>query len=284
MSDDLHIPAAGPGRAPMHASYRSRRARAEPDMRLLTFAAAGLGLLLLLGMGGYVLMGRHPGRVPVIEADSRPLRVKPDNPGGMQVSTADEALLGDGAGSVEAIGPAPEAPAPQALRAQMQPPAPAAAPPDGSAVPASPAAAPGNGSAPAAASPPAPAGGSAGRVGGSPLPDTPARPPSAPRAVAAAPSPTAAGPAVPATGAAAGSAQVQLAAVESEGAAQAEWQRLSHRMPELLRERRPAIQKAEVGGRPVYRLRLGGFADTAEATGFCVKVKARGGACTLASF
>ena len=78
--------------------------------------------------------------------------------------------------------------------------------------------------------------------------------------------------------------QVQLAALETEAAAQSEWARLAKRMPELLGDRKPVFQKAERDGSTVWRVRTGGFADTAEATGFCTKLKAKGGACTLASF
>jgi len=81
-----------------------------------------------------------------------------------------------------------------------------------------------------------------------------------------------------------GGAFVQLAALETEALAQAEWQRLVKRMPELLGDRKPVVLKAERDGKVVWRIRTGGFADIAEATGFCVKVKARGAGCTLASF
>ena len=77
---------------------------------------------------------------------------------------------------------------------------------------------------------------------------------------------------------------VQLAALDTEAAAQAEWQRLGKRMPELLGERKAVVQKAERDGKPFYRVRTGGFIDIADATEFCTKVRAKGGACTLASF
>ena len=60
-------------------------------------------------------------------------------------------------------------------------------------------------------------------------------------------------------------------------AAQSEWQRLAKRMPDLLGDRRPAISKVERDGRTVWRLRTGGFADIAQATAFCERVRAKGG-------
>ena len=77
---------------------------------------------------------------------------------------------------------------------------------------------------------------------------------------------------------------MQLAAVGSEEIAKQEWQRLSKRMPDLLGDRAPVIQRLERDGRTIWRLRTGGFADTAEATSFCVRLRAKGLACTIGSF
>ena len=77
---------------------------------------------------------------------------------------------------------------------------------------------------------------------------------------------------------------VQLAAVSSEEAAQSEWQRLAKRMPDLLSDRRPVVQRSERDGRTIWRVRTGGFTDTADATAFCVRVRGKGGACSIASF
>jgi hypothetical protein len=238
--------------------------------RHMMIALACLGGLALVGTAGWAVMGRRPATVPVIEADSRPIRIKPENPGGMQVAGADEQ---DG---VEKMAPPPEAPAPQALRAQMQQsaPKPEAAPPATASTTAAPTA-----SAPAAL------------TSASPLPDTPTRPQPATRAapMAAPPAPPLAQAApiqqaVPPARPAAGGALVQVAAVESEAAAQSEWQRLAKKMPDLLGDHRPSIQKAERDGKVIWRVRTGGFADIAEATGFCAKMRAKGGACTIASF
>lgn len=284
MPNDLQIPIVNGGASRSVASgYRPRRA-SEPGFRVMTIAAVAIGGVLAAGLGGWSLLARRPATVPLIEADSRPLRVKPENPGGLQVVGADEM----GAGGVERLAPAPEAPAPQALRAQVQQAGPARLP-AGAAPPAP--VAPG---AQVAASV-APAPGSSV----SPLPDTPTREvpggraaaDAAPRAtlpgatLPSATTPTAAIPAAaPHNALPHSTTMVQLAAVASEAAAQAEWQRLSRRMPDLLGERRPVVQRAEAGGHAVYRIRTGGFADLAEATGFCMKVKAKGAACTLASF
>lgn len=263
MSDEFAIPSAA-GRAPTSAAYRARRAPAGTDGRWLMIAAAALGALLLVGMGGWAMFGRRPATIPVIEADARPLRVKPTDPGGMQVAGAEEM------DPTERMAPSAETPAPEALRAQMQAgatPAPAA-PRTAAPVPA-----PAAGAAPA----PQPAPGALAAPGTSPLPDTPARP-----AAKTAPVATPATASSPKS--AAGAVMVQLAAVDSEAVAQTEWQRLIRRMPDLLSDRRPVYQKIERDGRTIVRIRTGGFADIAEATEFCGKLKAKGGNCAIASF
>lgn len=242
MSDDLHIPAAGRGSVPIRTYYQPRRPGMDRGTKVLLTVAAGLGGLLVAGVGGWALSGRHAAVVPVIEADSRPVRVKPENPGGLQVAGADEQVMGGRGSRVQSLAPPAETPAAQALRAQMPP--------------------------QAAVPPPVPA-----------LPALPAAPPAAvvlqpallpaPTAIRQAPAP------------AAGGTLVQLAAVDSEGAAQTEWQRLAKRMPGLLGDRQPVVQKAERDGRALWRLRTGGFLDIAEATAFCARVRAKGGACSI---
>ena len=262
MSDDISIPHPGPmpARTSFTHSYRARRTGMDDGTRRLLMVAGALGLVLVAGMGAWSLMGRHSTGIPVIEADSRPIRVKPENPGGMQVIGANEQIMGDGTDAgTDKMGPTAEAPDPQALRAQMPRTAPAPTPTP-ALVPAP------EPQAPAASAPaPAPA---AAAPSASPLPDTPA--PAARTTPRPAP--------------AAGGTMVQIAALDSEAAAKTEWQRLAKRMPDVLGGRDPVMQRAERDGKSVWRVRLGGFADTAEATAFCGRVRAKGGACSLASF
>lgn len=247
MPDDLQMPSAASGPVPQYSSYRTRRPGMDRGTKYLLGAAAGLSGLLLAGMAGWAFMGGHSTAVPVIEADSRPIRVKPENAGGLQVVGADDQVMGGQGGKTQGMAPAAEVPAPQALRAQMPP----GTPPQGR-VPDTPLPAPPE----AAASTPPPA------------PPRPAAPAQATRP----PATLAAGPVV------------QLAAVDSEQVAQSEWQRLAKRMPDLLGDRRPILQRVERDGRAVWRVRTGGFADLAEATGFCARVRSKGGSCAIGNF
>jgi hypothetical protein len=77
---------------------------------------------------------------------------------------------------------------------------------------------------------------------------------------------------------------VQLGALtSSEGAAQ-EWDRLSRKFPDMFGGRRPNVSKTEHGGKTYWRLRTGGFSDSAQAAAFCERIKAKGAPCTVASF
>ncbi len=238
------------GSAPVRTSYRAHRPGMDHGTKYLLCAAAALGGLLLVGMASWTLIGGHNTTVPVIEADSRPLRVKPENAGGLQVVGADDQVMGGHGATTQSMAPSAEVPAPQALRAQMQPQLPVPAAPQATAGPAAP-----------------------------------------PQVAVATPPPVAASqrPAVPAQAVhpvapPGGGMLVQLAAVDSEPAAQAEWQRLAKRMPELLGDRRPVVQRADRDGHAIWRVRTGGFADVGDATGFCARVRAKGGACSIASF
>ena len=242
-------------------SWRPQRRDAlfDPQIKRMAVVAGGVVLVLGLGYGGYSLIGRGPRAVPVIEADSRPVRVRPDNPGGMQVAGAEEQIMGGTAsGQADMMAPPPEVPQPQVLRAQIQAarqPAPPPPPPPVQPV--------------ALSNPPAP-----------PPPAISAMPEQRPVPAAAKPLPAARA-AVPPV---AGGTEVQLAAMETEAAAMAEWQRLAKRMPDLLASRHPAVQRADRDGKAIYRLRTGGFTDVAQATSFCTQVKAKGAGCSIASF
>lgn len=234
------------------ASWRVR----PPERR--TSGLAGIPPRLLMIGGGLLasvllaaaiiwLVGQWgPRGVPVIEADARPFKVRPDSPGGMVVPNQGELVFERGSarqadsGANARLGGAPETPRPEILRAQAQPPAPAAA--------SAPAATPAAGRA-VTATPPA------------------AAPPVAQQAARPAPAP-------------AGRAQVQFGALRSEEAAKAEWERLARRAPELA-GRTPAITRFDrpEGQAPVWRLRTGGFADGAAARAFCEGLRAKEIAC-----
>jgi hypothetical protein len=264
VSDDLSIP------SPTYRAARRPRGM-DPATQRLVLIAGGLGGVLLLVVGGWSMMGHRSTSVPVVQADSRPVRVKPENPGGMQIAGSNEDIFSGGNGTNDGkLAPPPEAPAPQALRAPPPPPAVVAAPaPVAAAVPAAPK--------PVAAAIPAPAKPVAVVIPApaKPTVEKPVATPDKRAAVAAAPernAPVAKG------------ALVQFAAVSSQEAAKTEWQRLEKRMPDLLGHRQPAISKIDHDGHILWRVRTGGFSDVAHATAFCERVRAKGAGCSVADF
>jgi len=197
---------------------------------------------------------------PLIEADARPIKIRPDNPGGLRVPNQDELIFDRNRGARPAAqgGLAPEAERPRVdqLRAQLAERA----------------------AQEAARNAPPP----------SPAPAQPAAPatPSAPATASALNAPSLPAP-VPANAerfapVANGRAQVQLGALPSEAAARGEWDRLQKRVPELLGNRRVTLAPFDREGQTtLYRIRTGGFADAATARAFCEEMKTRSIPCMV---
>ena len=69
-----------------------------------------------------------------------------------------------------------------------------------------------------------------------------------------------------------GSAVVQLGAFESENLAKSEWQHFEKLLGSILISKNMVIQKAESGGKIFYRLRASGFSDISDARQFCTAI------------
>ena len=272
MSDDLTIPNSGyrGSRAGRYGTGPSRgRPGMDPDTRRLMMFAGGLGGLLVILVAASALVGRHSNDIPVVMADSRPIREKPLKAGGMKIEGAENDVFSGLSDAADAkLAPAAENPDTKAFRAVEAPPA---APADIAPAPL----------AVVAKLPP-------------PLPAQVSQPAQAAKqAVIAKPAPMAkpaqlAKPDAPAAEthpAQSGHvAMVQLAALTSEEAAHTEWQLLSKRMPDLLHGRQPNYSRTERDGHTFWRVRTSGFADVAQARTFCEHVRAKAGACSVAEF
>ena len=76
--------------------------------------------------------------------------------------------------------------------------------------------------------------------------------------------------------------QVQLAAFRSQDAAETAWAKMNSTKPDLYRSAQKRIQRADLGAKGVfYRLRVGSFAERADASEFCDAVKAGGDNCIV---
>lgn len=275
----------------------------DSEMKKMVLIAGGLVAVIASFFAISHLRGHQSTGVPIITADSRPIRVKPENPGGMKIDGAENDVFSGGTDTSNAkLAPPAEAPDTKALRVDpsaeapavgepaVQPPAPVAQATPKQAVPA-PKPIP-QASAPVAQSKPLVLAGLASPT---------AKPPPAPTAVpqqglqpAALAKP--AQPVVPPVGSqlaaktaapaqpAAHKAAVQLAALGTEEAAHAEWQILTKKMPDLLNGRQPVFTKTERDGHVFWRVRVSGFSDTTQGKTFCDQVKAKGGGCSVAEF
>ena len=272
----------------VNANFRvpRRNDASTSNPRKMAYVAGGIAVVLVcIVAASSFTTSRHGSGVPVVEADSRPLRVKPDKAGGMAMETGDEVLSANEKPGTETLAPAPETPAPAALKKQAleaaqaaaaaqaarlaaaQPPAPVAtAPVVAAPVAAAPVIAPPP-VAHAAAPPAKPAPAHVAAV--APIAPKPVAPKSV---IAPVNAPVVAAPI-------AGGHSVQLAALVSEPAAQAEWDRIAKKSPALFAGHKPAITKFERDGKTFWRLRTTGFADPAQAAAFCAKAKADGLAC-----
>jgi hypothetical protein len=301
VSDDLSIP---------NTNYRSSRAGRygtgpnrpqqgmDPDTRRLMMFAGALGVVLVSLIGASALINRHGGEVPVITADTRPIREKPVNPGGMKIDGAENDVFSAGSDTSNArLAPQAETPNTNALQAPTPTlpvpafSAPAFTAPETPVVKAPAATTPGATTQSATVATPSGVAPVAPPPAAALITTPPALPANRPAVVAVAPSaakPVTVKPPVavvethPPT--AGHPPMVQLAALTSEDAARHAWEQLSARMPDLLKGRQPSFSRTERDGHTFWRVRTAGFADIAQARGFCDHVRAKGGACSVAEF
>ncbi|WP_242511804.1 SPOR domain-containing protein [Rhodobaculum claviforme] len=221
-------------------------------LRMLTNVLAvvvSLGLLAGFVGWGWTLAVRDVSGVPVVRALEGPMRVAPDDPGGLRAAHQGLSVNAIAAGAE--IAP-PErvllAPAPPVLEADAAPPP----------------------------SPPRDESGAviASTPGLTRSPVPPPRPSydlvaeTAARAVLQSLAPGATVEIDP-DSLAPGTRLVQLGALDDGAAARSEWERLADSFPALFEDKGRVIQAAEAGGRTFYRLRAHGFGTEAEARRFC---------------
>jgi hypothetical protein len=245
------------GRAELYAD--SRGDEAQPRFRGLV---ASLVAFVVMGVfaGGlwfaYQQGLKHAGiitgaaDVPLIRADERPTKVKPEKPGGMEVPDRDKLIYTQKRAAVEHLLPPPEKPMPR-------PTAPSGAAPSASPQP-----------------PPAPAAPSAAN----PAPQAQPQQPAGKSPAKAEPAATAA--AKPATAQKAGGTRIQLASVRSEEAARQEWDRIRRAAPDLLGGISATPIRADLGEKGAfYRLQTAPIAD---AERVCGELKRRNIGCVIA--
>ncbi len=224
-----------------------------PGRRWLSIATGALGLAALGAVGGYVYHevtapddgGRR--EVPLIRADEGPIKMRPEDPGGMAIPNQDklvyEALRGiEGEERVEILLPPPEEPLPAPTPAEPEPVLPE--PPVEIAAPE-----------PELEAPP-------------PTPEPAAKVAVVEPQPKAAPTPAAKG------------IMIQLGAFRRAPLADAALRGILKNNRDLLGELDPKVVRADLGTRGVFfRVRAGPLGDAAEARALCARNKARRLAC-----
>ena len=232
------------------------------------FRIVGTLLVMALFAGGlwfaYLEGGRHAGGtresgdIPLIRADTRPIKVKPDEPGGMHIPDRDMLIYGQNRPAVEHLLPPPEQPMPLPAAPAPRSPAPAASPvrpaPQQAAAPTV-----------ASASPEA----SAGSPPANPNPVPPKT--AEAKTAEARPQPSKAG-----------GLRLQLGSVRSEGVAREEWDRIKRTNQDLLGHLTAVAVRAELGDKGTYyRIQAGPVADAATAQRLCGELKQRHLGCLI---
>lgn len=265
------------------AAY-SRRGKRIMTGLVAVAAVLGFGVVLVYAYN----KGRQDstgGTPPVIQAQEGPSKVRPENPGGMQVPNRDKEVFNrletdKRTGSVERLLPPPEKP--------MTPPTPPPATEEITKIaPAAGTDAPSTDSSTAMPSKPAVA----------PPPEAPkevkplaAVPPKAPPAPAAKKTPAppkkvaAKTPvAKPKPAAKPGRYRVQMASLKSRAAVQKNWATLKRRHPDLLGKLGLDIQSVQLGGGrgTYYRMQAGPMTSKAQATALCANLKKRKQGCIV---
>lgn len=230
-------------------------------------ASSALVLLVMAAFAGGIWFAHFAGRrhgggaddVPLIRADTHPLKVRPAAPGGMAVPDQNMMVFGERHDRVEHLLPPPEAPMPKPA---LPAPKPHAAPP-----PTPPAQA-------AAVTPPAlPA----------PAPALVKAPPPAPALAKAPPAPVKPAPApLRPVIARTGGVRLELGSVRTPEEARREWQHLKEANADLLGNIDGFAMRADLGAKGVYyRIETSALADPAVARTICDTLKRRGDGCVL---
>lgn len=271
--------------APRAGTVVSRRA---------LWIVAGLVLLLVSGIAFGVwriaqggTQEYAGGEVPLIRAPDGPYKVKPADPGGMEVESADATIYSAGSG-YDPGGSIDLAAMPEEPVVRPAPTVPVPVPAASSAAEVARRAAPSPPPAPqqqAAAAAPSPSLAPRGTIETKPTPK-----PKQPETVAivpakaveklkqTAPAPT---PVQSADASSGAGTQLQLGAFSSEAKARAAWKTLSGRYG-YIASLEPRVLPVERDGTTLYRLRAAGAASSAEARSLCARLKVAGENCLVA--
>jgi hypothetical protein len=243
-------------------------------LAVMLLFAGGLWFAYVQGTRQSGGAAQNGGAVPLLRADERPTKVKPEQPGGLPMPDQNISLYNDALAKapVEKLLPPPEQPLPR----PAAPPAKPAAPPQ--------IVMPPQEAAPQAAS--APAAPSSAAALQTPAPSATAPQPAAPQPAASQAAQrdtqTASLPPASEPAAAAGTIQVRLGSLRSPEAARDEWQRLKRENGDLLGNLRANAVSVDLGEKGIWYRIMAGPLDEAGAEHLCNEMKRRNHGCIVA--
>jgi cell division septation protein DedD len=227
-----------------------------PYRRLKRRSHRGLAVVLAIGVmamsAGALWIGYRvsqnrslPSETPLIHADNQPVKVRPDDPGGMEIPNRDRLVFNPrGAEPAERLLPPPEAPLPRPTPTN---------PPQAAPVPVAPA--------------PAPAA------------QAPQKPPGQAQP---APTPTPVPPQTAMTGIEGKGYRLQVGAVKTPESARQEGDRIKRQNSDLLGSLSLGAERVDLGERGIFfRIQVGPIADAATAERLCAQLRQRNVGCLL---
>lgn len=277
--EDLHPTGATRRRQVVRSPKAAGARKASPLMPVLLGALALVCLAVGIFFGySWFFGGGQTGDVPVVQAMNDPVKVKPENPGGLKVPYQDQLVLNqedeedETLPVVERLLPPPEAPQPPPREpeaaAPVEPPPAAPDTPNTDELAAAASRAVRNTQVVEApvpdqsellvVTPPA-----INETPQAPAPAKPAKPARAQTAAAVGTAP------------AKGSYVVQLGSFTSTGGSEQAWAKLQKAHPELLGDMSLFVQRATVNDRTYYRVQAGPVPNRATAMDMCAQLKAR---------
>jgi cell division septation protein DedD len=246
-------------RAELFGDARDDELPRRPRRVLATVLALVIMGLFSGGLWFAYVQGKHhtgsdaaSGDVPLIRADERPTKVKPEQPGGMEIPDRDKLIYNPTRKVVEHLLAPAEKPMPR----------PAPSPSHTDAARSSTGAMPPASSTPE--NPPAVTQMAQPQQQAAASPSKAAQPPSSPSKLAA-------------------GTRLQLGSLRSEDAARQEWERIKRKNSDLLGSLSATPVRADLGDKGIYyRIQAGPIADPAAAERICGELKQRSIGCILA--